>query len=212
MKIFLIKLSQAAIFGVMVGIILLLFGRTEFTNLAFAETTTTDTQQIVNPVTMSILKLMTKEEIEKCGIIKLSPTEQDELNKWLTSYSLHIVTILNSSQNITSTTIDFKNIEGASLIAQNGKMLGVISKNKYTDKSISNKYSDYGSKYNTDSILNKYGEYGSDYSDISPFNKYASKPPLIILNGKIVAYLTKNSTLSPRVDPLLLLAWLEVER
>ena len=58
--------------------------------------------------------------------------------------------------------------------------LGCLNCDKYEDKSIWNKYGDFGSKYNDKCIWNKYGGYGGKYSDLSPFNKYANNPPVLV--------------------------------
>jgi hypothetical protein len=74
--------------------------------------------------------------------------------------------------------------------------LGKLVTDEYDLDSIYNKYGDYGNEYNLDSIWNEYGTYGSAYSNESAFNKYANKPPKIIDNkGKLVGYLTANTTI-----------------
>jgi len=105
---------------------------------------------------------------------------------------------------------DFRLLEGTLIVADDGQFLGVITTNKFNSDSITNEYGKYGSQYNSNSIFNKYGNYGSEYSSLSPFNKYTSTPPKICDgNGNFIAYLTANRYLTPRVDPLLLIAWLK---
>lgn len=58
---------------------------------------------------------------------------------------------------------------------------------------------DYSWKFSATSIWNTIGDYGSSYSDTSAFCSYASHPPKIIDNdGRFIAYLTINETISPR--------------
>ena len=100
-------------------------------------------------------------------------------------------------------------LEGAEIYASDGTFLGTITRNRFDPKSIGNQFGSYGSRYNSTSILNQYGSYGSQYSALSPFNRYTNSPPRIVLNGRLMAYLTINPYLSPRVDPQELLAWIE---
>lgn len=87
------------------------------------------------------------------------------------------------------------------LLAQDGQPLGVISTNTFDSDSLANPYGTYGSRYALYSIWNRYGTYGSAYATYSPYNAYTSTPPLILQNGTVIGYLTKNRFLTPRVDP-----------
>ncbi|MFD2330045.1 hypothetical protein ACFSR7_12405 [Cohnella sp. GCM10020058] len=89
------------------------------------------------------------------------------------------------------------------------KYLGKLSSNTYDTESVFNEYGDYGSKYSQSSIWNEYGNYGGDYANTSAFNKYATKPPIILQNGKVIGYLTTNSTLTNAISPYALLEWLK---
>lgn len=96
------------------------------------------------------------------------------------------------------------------LYSNDGKTyLGELTSNKYDLDSVFNEYGTYGSKYSVDSIWNTYGTYGSAYSSESAFNEYASKPPIIVLNGKIIRYLTTNSYTTNALSPYGLLKWLQ---
>jgi len=106
--------------------------------------------------------------------------------------------------------LNFADLEGASIVAQDGQFLGIVSTDKYDSYSINNRYGSYGSKYNSKSIFNRYSRYGSECSSLSAFNSIASKPPMIYKDGKFVAYLTVNTVKTPRVDPHALIGWLKV--
>lgn len=96
------------------------------------------------------------------------------------------------------------------LYSNDGKTyLGELTSNEYNSDSVFNAYGTYGSKYSIDSIWNTYGTYGSAYSSESAFNEYASKPPIIVLNGKIIRYLTTNSYTTNALSPYGLLKWLQ---
>lgn len=163
--------------------------------------------------------LMSKNDFNNCGLNKLSSYELDNLNKWI-GENLKVSIEKMPSENRNSfdfgmsssssgRTISLSDADGASIYASDGTFLGKITKNKYDTDSIFNKYGDHGSKYSSDSIFNKYGDFGSKYSDKSPFNKYAANPPVIIKNGTKLGYLTVNTTLSPRLDPEILVALAE---
>jgi hypothetical protein len=100
-------------------------------------------------------------------------------------------------------------LEGGSIVAQDGTFLGRIDRSRLSDESLSNRIGDYGSKISNDSILNKIGPYGSRISDLSPFNRIAKHPPKVFdKDGDFVGYLTVNKLINPRIDPNTLLDWL----
>jgi hypothetical protein len=106
---------------------------------------------------------------------------------------------------------DLGHFENAKIVAANGTSLGTISRNPFDIESISNQYGVYGSRYSAVSIFNPYGPYGGEYSSMSPFNQYTTTPPRIIKGGKVLASLTVNKYVTPRVDPQDLLRWLNAE-
>lgn len=89
----------------------------------------------------------------------------------------------------------------AIVVGQDGSFLGVVSSDQYADKSICNRYGNFGSPYSSTSVLNKYGQYGGTYSDLGAYNPNAQQPPLIIQNRQPIALLTKNRRLRGGVDP-----------
>lgn len=103
--------------------------------------------------------------------------------------------------------LTIRDIDGlATLIADDGTYLGMVSSSRYDSASICNRYGDYGSKYSSDSVRNTYGSYGSPYSSDSAYNAYTSTPPSIYYRGRAVGYLTKNKYLSGALDPDVLFA------
>lgn len=104
--------------------------------------------------------------------------------------------------------ISFPLLEGGAIWAQNGQFLGNFSRNSFAPTSIGNFFGSYGSDFTPNSIFNDFGLYGSDFSVQSPWNQFAFNPPIIILDGVAVAYLTVNQFKTPRVDPNDLLVWL----
>ncbi|AGA78886.1 hypothetical protein [Echinicola vietnamensis] len=87
------------------------------------------------------------------------------------------------------------------LKAQDGQYLGKITTNRYDNDSILNKYGPFGSRYSNTSIFNKYSPYGSRYGSYSINNPHSTQPPQLVINGDIIAYITKNRHLNPKIDP-----------
>lgn len=90
---------------------------------------------------------------------------------------------------------------GSYLIAQDGKLLGKITDNKYDADSILNEYGPYGSPYSGTSIFNQYSNYGSEYGQNSINNPYCSKPPKLIINGQFIGYVTANHLITNSISP-----------
>lgn len=96
----------------------------------------------------------------------------------------------------------------STLIAADGKLLGNVNKNPFDTDSITNQFGPYGNPYNAGSLFNEYGPYGSPYSALSPYNEFSRTPPHFMKGGNLLAYLTVNQFISPRVDPKQFRAWL----
>ena len=94
-------------------------------------------------------------------------------------------------------------IAGASIVAHDGEFLGELS-SEFASRSVLNQYGNFGSQYSSTSIWNTYGQYGGKYSDLSPFNGYTNTPPMLLINGKVVAYLTVNKSISNGINPYVL--------
>jgi sporulation protein YlmC with PRC-barrel domain len=102
----------------------------------------------------------------------------------------------------------FDNLIGASIFAEDGTFLGVISKNTLDQKSISNVFGEFGSPYSNTSIFNEYCPYGGQYGQMSPFNLYTTTPPKIIRDRNFIGYLTVNSYITNKIDSNHFVAWL----
>lgn len=101
-------------------------------------------------------------------------------------------------------------LSGAQIWSNDGSTyLGVLSTNAYDANSIANEFGNYGSEFSVTSIFNEFGTYGSEFSLSSAFNKITTTPPVVISGGKAVAYLTTNKYLSPRINSLVLKAWIK---
>lgn len=103
-----------------------------------------------------------------------------------------------------------RQLAGESFIeAQDGTFLGKISPNRFDTHSIFNQFGPYGNKFSQTSIFNKFSNYGNQFSQLSPFNKFSRTPPRVFVKGEFVAYLTVNTLLQPRIDPMDILDWAE---
>lgn len=131
------------------------------------------------------------------------------LEQFITKWNIYSPQSSSSAQSSTSNGPVAKSTE-LYLYSNDGKTyLGKLTSNKYDSESIYNEFGDYGSKFSSKSIFNEFSDYGSSVSDKSAFNKFASKPPMIISGGKIVGYLTTNSSIDGAISPVGLKEWLE---
>jgi len=85
------------------------------------------------------------------------------------------------------------------LQGQDNQFLGKITKNKYDQDSLLNKYGTYGSKYSATSIFNKYSQYGSKYGSYSINNPYCSTPPKLHIKGTFVGHVSVNKYVSNQI-------------
>lgn len=110
------------------------------------------------------------------------------------------------------TSQDFANfapLEGSNLIAGDEVFLGIVTKNRFDPKSLSNRFAQFGNKYSATSIFNPYSQYGSKYGAYSPFNKYSTAPPKFVKAGREIGRLTVNPYISNKVDPEKFFLWFE---
>lgn len=88
------------------------------------------------------------------------------------------------------------------IYSNDGKQfLGTLSTNTFDSDSIFNKFGVYGSKFSATSIWNSFGNYGSKFMMSSAFNPYSYSPPIIVYNGKAIAYVSVNKYLSGAISP-----------
>lgn len=99
-------------------------------------------------------------------------------------------------------------LEGAALFAADNTYLGKISRNKFDGESLANSFGTFGNEFNPNSVFNDFGPYGNPFSPLSPRNEFSRTPPRIQVGNRVVAYLTANEFVSPRIDPTVLFAWL----
>jgi len=98
-------------------------------------------------------------------------------------------------------------LNGSKILAQDDEntYLGKIT-NSFDSNSIFNDYGAYGSEFNAKSIWNEFSTFGSKFSMYSPFNNFTSTPPMIIKNGKIIAYLSSNKNIASSISANLIKA------
>lgn len=102
--------------------------------------------------------------------------------------------------------LDLSDLDGKAFLinSETQEFLGNISSNRLDDKSICNKFGDYGSQFSELSILNQFGKYGSRFSDFSAYNSRATFPPIIILSSSkkhllVVSINSKQKKIHPNV-------------
>jgi len=87
--------------------------------------------------------------------------------------------------------------------------LGKASASNFEADSITNQFGTYGSSFSSFSIRNSFSQYGSAFSQYSAYNAFATSPPILYNSlGTAQAYLTKNLFLFPRIDPDVLINYL----
>ena len=106
--------------------------------------------------------------------------------------------------------VEARQISGDSFIqAADGAFLGSLRPNRYDQDSIFNRYGPFGSRFSQTCIFNRYSQYGGRYSSLSPFNPHTATPPKVYHGGQVIAYLTVNTRLKPRIDPDEIMDWAE---
>jgi hypothetical protein len=79
--------------------------------------------------------------------------------------------------------------------------LGCLNCSEYSNDSVLNQYSPYGSPYTPNSIFSPYGEFGSAYSTYSACNANAADPPAIVdRNGNYYGRLSINPVNSTHLE------------
>lgn len=106
---------------------------------------------------------------------------------------------------------DYDHLLGASIYANDGTFLGVVSKDPFDPNSISNSFGDYGSEFSQASIFNEFGPYGGEFSPLSPFNDFSSTPPRVVRDNTVLGYLTTNAFIPNRIDANEFVAWLNTD-
>lgn len=162
--------------------------------------------QSTGTVTADVRHLMTTAEFQQCGLQKLDDAELRNLDAWLGKFA---ITILKDEDK---SSVSFKDLEGAVIVADDGQFLGKITTNDLDPNSLLNDVGQYGSDVSSTSIFNDVSRYGSDVSSLSPFNDVTSTPPRIFLGNLFVAYLTVNTVKTPRFDPRALIGWLKSQQ
>ena len=89
------------------------------------------------------------------------------------------------------------------IVGHDGQFLGVISSYKSHQTSILNSYGPHGDKFSSTSIFNAFSQYGGEIGPYSPWNEITPTPPLIVVKGKFIAFLTINELNSRALIPRL---------
>ena len=170
-------------------------------------------------LSLKVKDYMTVTEFQEAGLTKLTPAEIAALDRWFSNITKKLIEIgaspsapKSSASVSTAATLDFANLEGATIIAEDGQFLGKITANTIDSQSIINDIGRYGSEISSSSIRNSLSRYGSTISPLSAFNEIATDPPRIYKKGQFVAYLSTNNTKLPRVDPRALIGWLQSQK
>lgn len=148
-----------------------------------------------------ILAMLKEGQKEAFGLKKLNAEEYERLDGWVTGM------LTRALQQV----LDPEDVRDATIIADDGQILGKISANRFDSESIANEFGTYGSRFSDKSIVNRFSNYGSRFSDTSAFNPFATRPPRLLLRGRSIGYLTTNRNKTPRADPYAVLGYLKHE-
>jgi hypothetical protein len=108
--------------------------------------------------------------------------------------------IIVTSGGIGGISLTCAGVAGGQVYAADGQYLGRLT-NQFDSQSILNTFGLYGSQFSSTSMFNSFGRYGSQFGSLSAYNPFASTPPQLYVSGQFAAYVTKNTTKNPRVDP-----------
>lgn len=89
------------------------------------------------------------------------------------------------------------------LVANDAKFIGLATSDRFATNSVCNEFGPYGSQFSQTSIFNQFGSYGDKFSALSAYNQFSSTPPAIYCENsrQRQVYVTKNTILSPALDP-----------
>lgn len=93
----------------------------------------------------------------------------------------------------------------AEIRAEDGTFLGNLNSDRFDQRSICNSYGEYGGRYGN-GIFSTYGNYGKR-SASSAYDPNNTKPPKLVMDGRIVGRVTTNTRLRNSVDP----DWLRIQ-
>lgn len=104
----------------------------------------------------------------------------------------------------------FNQLDGvAFIVAPDGQYLGLVSSDRFDDKSIMNSQGKHGSRFDDSSIFNRFGDYGGELGKHSPSCRTPTEPPRVFLGETFIGHLTLSHLYSPRIDPDALIGYLK---
>jgi len=116
-----------------------------------------------------------------------------------------------TTDNATPSSKDIVSIlQGCVIVAKDGRFLGKISTSTVERDSILNEVGPHGSQVGSESIFCEVSKYGGEIGSMSPFSEICFSPPGIYNSkGRFIAFLTVNTSKTPRIDPRVLVALLK---
>lgn len=87
-------------------------------------------------------------------------------------------------------------VDGASVFSQQDSpvYLGFMG-SSFALNSINNTFGSFGSQFGSSSIRNQFSIYGSQFGQYSATNSFSLSPPVLVKNGKVLAFLSTNASL-----------------
>lgn len=156
------------------------------------------------PRPIELYDMMSSDSFRRAGLNQLSNEQLRALNAWLSDWArAEFRRTERASSQGSQCLMDLKSLKGAWVIAHDGARLGRVI-GRYTGID-----SLYGSSYSATSLLNRESVYANAGNPLSPFNPRTETPPGIVKDGRVLGYLSINPAMCPRVDPGVLLGWLD---
>jgi hypothetical protein len=84
---------------------------------------------------LNVADLMTAGQYQKCGLHKLTDSERAALNAWVTGFA-HRILEMTAANASAAADLDFSNLEGAVIVADDGQFLGKITTNTLDSQSL----------------------------------------------------------------------------
>lgn len=92
------------------------------------------------------------------------------------------------------------------LYSSNNDFKGCLDCNHYDDKSICNRYGDFGSRYSDNSVWSRYG-LGSRYNPDSPFARYGQGLKMVDKEGNFYGYFSISTGGEKKIRDFLTNLW-----
>lgn len=100
---------------------------------------------------LKVKDLMKAGEYQRCGLQKLTESERAALDAWVTGFAQKTLG-MTAAKVSAAANLDFSNLQGAVIVADDGQFLGKIATNALDSQSLLNTLGRYGSNLSSTSV------------------------------------------------------------